>query len=97
MDSPRCSSLMERRPLAPTKRSGFLPVLRNPQFRILWLAQTVSGMGSMLAMFALLSLGGFRFALSTGELGGMAALFFLTLALIFPIAELSLMGRIRVA
>jgi DHA3 family macrolide efflux protein-like MFS transporter len=43
-------------------------------------------MGSMLAMFALLSLGGFRFALSTGELGGMAALFFLTLALIFPIA-----------
>ncbi len=37
-------------------------------------------------MFALLSLGGFRFALSTGELGGMAALFFLTLALIFPIA-----------
>jgi len=37
-------------------------------------------------MFALLNLGGFRFRLSAGALGGMAALFFLTLALIFPLA-----------
>ncbi|GBC76769.1 Enterobactin exporter EntS [bacterium HR08] len=68
------------------KRPGFSTVFRNRGFRTLWLAQAVSGMGNWLAMFALLNLGGFRFQLSAGALGGMAALFFLTLALIFPLA-----------
>ncbi|MCS6818223.1 MAG: MFS transporter [Blastocatellia bacterium] len=68
------------------QRKDFLDVLRNRHFRTFWLAQAVSGLGSWLAMFALVSLGGFRFKLAAGELGGMAALFFLALALIFPFA-----------
>jgi len=86
MDStgpPRSVSL--ERP-AVSERKPVRDVLRNRHFRTLWLAQAVSGLGSWLAMFALVSFGGFRFRLSAGELGGMAALFFLALALIFPFA-----------
>lgn len=68
------------------RRSPFVRLLRNPDFRRLWLAQGVSGMGNWLALIALMSLGGFRLRLSAGELGGMAALFFLSLALVFPLA-----------
>ncbi len=89
MDGARSSRLFSpstRETLAAIRRPGFSSVFRNRGFRTLWLAQAVSGMGSWLVMFALLNLGGFRFRLSAGALGGMAALFFLTLALIFPLA-----------
>jgi len=86
MDGTRApQSARVERPTARTRKFP-LEVLRNRHFRTLWLAQMVSGLGSWLAMFALVSLGGFRFGLSAGELGGLAALFFLALALIFPLA-----------
>lgn len=86
MDSTRPPQWVAPERPAVSKRKPIRDVLRNRHFRTLWLAQTVSGLGSWLAMFALVSFGGFRFKLSMGELGGMAALFFLALALIFPLA-----------
>jgi MFS family permease len=76
----------DRAQAAAKARIPLLEVVRNRHFQTFWVAHAVSGLGSWLAMFALVSLGGFRFRVSAGEWGGMAALFFFALAAIFPFA-----------
>jgi MFS family permease len=70
----------------PTPRVGFLQVLSNRDFLTLWIAQIISTLGSWITLFALLSFAGFNLKIANRELGGMAAGFLLTQALVLPIA-----------
>lgn len=73
-------------PAASATSVSYRGLFKNRDFRLLWIAFTISSLGGWLAAYALLALVGFKQRVGTEPLSLLAALFFLSQVVVLPLA-----------